>query len=206
MRKFPIIIYLFPFLLLLIVVALLQGHSNLSENGKKSNKKPQEIDNPDELTFPSIIVDMTNDGSQTESRVLSRIPIYPNSHKLALDKDMDVNQAVFYSTSDPIDEVKNWYIESLGGLTKVNMIDIQGTDDLRKVTVSMPDEPRELVEIKEHFKGSKELMITITTIEFYTRSQPKAYKPEASDDSKSSNDEPADTANQKKQEKEMKDD
>ncbi len=170
-------------------------------------KTPNGSEKHELVTFPIIVVNSQDNDSQTGRKIRGRIPIYPNSEKLAIDKDAVVDQVVFYSTTDSIDDVKDWYIEYLGGLTKVNMIDILGKDDLRKITISMPDEPKELVEIKERFKGAKDLMITITTIDFYTRTQPRSYEPKESDDTPSDDESSGDDLpNQESQKRKIKDD
>lgn len=180
MRKYPLLTYLFPIILLLVAVALLRGSSEIKE--EKPIAAEAEKEKPEFVILTTSDTNTDDGETQTEKKIQSRIPSYPNSKKAALDNAIDVNQAVFYSTDDPIDVVKDWYIEYLGGFTKVNMIDILDKNGLRKITISMPDPPKELVEIKERFKGAKGLMITITTIDFYTRTQPRTYEPQENGD------------------------
>ena len=103
----------------------------------------------------------------------SRIPVYPNSRKCMLKDGAEVTEAAYYSSTDPISTIKDWYFENLqkDGL-KVNLIDVTNKDGFRTITMSMPDPPKELVEIKDRFMGTKDVLITITTVDFYTRNQP----------------------------------
>ncbi|MCD6217418.1 hypothetical protein J7L05_06120 [bacterium] len=200
MRKYPLLTYLFPIILLLVAVALMRGSSEIKEEKPIAAEKEK----PELVTLTSTDNDSEEGESQSEKKIQSRIPAYPNSQKAVLESGIDMTQAVFYSTDDPIDVVKNWYIEYLGGLTKVNMIDILDKNGLRKITISMSDPPKELVEIRERFKGAKGLMITITTIGFYTRTQPRKYEPKDIDnenDGVSSEDKPVNESTQKDKEK-----
>jgi hypothetical protein len=200
MRKFPLLTYLFPIILLLVAVALMRGSSDIKEDKPNAAEKEK----TELVTLTSTDSDSEEGESQTAKKIQSRIPAYPNSKKAALDNGIDVTQAVFYSTDDPIDVVKDWYVEYMGGFTKVNMIDILDKNGLRKITISMPDPPKELVEIKERFKGAKGLMITITTIGFYTRTQPRTYEPKDIDDENdgvSSEDKPVKESTEKDKEK-----
>lgn len=181
MKKTPILTYVFPFILLLIAVVILKGSTLQKDDKTDEIESPQDIERPVLVITTPTEDNSEGDESVTESKIQSRIPIYPNSKKIALGKGVDIDEATFHSTTDSIDEVKAWYIDYLGGLTKVNMIDIVGRDDIRKVTLSMPDKPNELVEIKPQFKDSKDLIITITTIKFYTRAQPRSYEPKDAD-------------------------
>ncbi len=202
MRKYPLLTYLFPIILLLVAVALLRGSSEIKE--EKPIAAETEKEKPEFVILTSTDNDSEEGETQSEKKIQSRIPVYPNSQKAALGDDIDVTQAVFYTTDDPIDVVKDWYIEYLGGLTKVNMIDILDKKELRKITISMPDSPKELVEIKERFRGAKGLMITITTIDFYIRTQPRLYEPKDNDDENdgvASEDEPDKESTQKETEK-----
>lgn len=169
MNRYPLSLYLLPFILLLIIVLFIQssGDMGIGKALKWAGKEK-----------PAISAYKQSDGSnkdETESPLPfeSRIPVYPNSEKAALREGEDVKEAAFFTTTDSIDDVKKWYLEKLGGFEKVNLIDIVNKDDLRVITISMPDPPKELVEIRERFKGAKDLLITITTIEFYTRNQPR---------------------------------
>jgi len=200
MRKYPLLTYLFPIILLLVAVALMRGSSEIKEEKPIAAEKEK----PEFVILTSTEKDSEEGESQSEKKIQSRIPAYPNSQKAVLESGIDMTQAVFYSTDDPIDVVKNWYIEYLGGLTKVNMIDILDKNGLRKITISMSDPPKELVEIRERFKGAKGLMITITTIGFYTRTQPRKYEPKDIDnenDGVSSEDKPVNESTQKDKEK-----
>ena len=180
MKKYSFLIYLVPFLLLLLLVLTFQGSTD-----KHAIKMSQPPEKPE--ISPYTLKDNVSDPVDSESpkepemTFTSRIPVYPNSQKMAVDESRDSREAVFYSTTDSMDDVKNWYIEAMGGLTKVNMIDVVDNEGFRTVTVSLPDPPKEIVEIKERFKGAQGLLITITTLEFYTRNQPRPYLP--SDDS-----------------------
>lgn len=200
MRKYPLLIYLFPIILLLVVVVLMRGSSDIKEEKPNTVEKEKP-----ELVTLAVTDNESDEGeSETEKKIQSRIPVYPNSQKAVLDNDIDVTQAAFYTTDDPIDVVKDWYIEYLGGPTKANMIDILDKNDFRKITISMPDAPKELVEIKEQFEGAKVLLITITTIEFYTRTQPRPYEPKDLDDENadvSSEDKPKKESTQKEKAK-----
>ena len=201
MKKNPILTYLFPLILLIVVVLLLKGGFEQEKVEVERTEPVEKVEKP-VLVVNAPSEDNSEDNSESgesksETKIQSRIPIYPNSKKIALGEGVDINEATFHSTTDSIDDVKDWYIEYLGGLTKVNMIDIVGIDELRKVTLSMPDDPNELVEIKPQFKGSKDLIITITTIDFYTRAQPRSYEPKEGETPESA---PKDELNQKSQE------
>jgi hypothetical protein len=185
MNKYPLSLYLLPFILLLIVIVFIKGGSDLisgkNRGGATNDKKT--------VTNENKSPDTSNGESGTGSQLPfeSRIPVYPGAEKIALlEEGVDVKESAFFTTTDPIDSVRDWYIEKLGGFEKINMIDIVNKDELRVITISLPDPPKELVEIKEKFKGAKDLLITITTVSFYTRNQPRPYEPEKEEGKESS--------------------
>jgi len=187
MSKYPLSLYLLPFILLLIIIVFIRSSG---DSGVKKVEKPA----IDEKKASDVI----KNEEKTESGLPfeSRIPIYPNSEKVALQEGADVKEAAFFATTDPIDMVKDWYVDKLGGYNKVNLIDIVNKDKLRVITVSLPDPPKELVEIKEKFKGAKDLLITITTVSFYTRNQPRPIEYEPTDREKSGKEETEDNREQ----------
>lgn len=162
MNRYPLSLYLLPFILLLIIIVFIKSSSDIGIGKKPLLKeyKPSEAEKAEEK-------------EKSELPFESRIPIYPNSEKAALEKGAKVSEAAFFTTTDPIDTVKEWYVNKLGGYNKINLIDVVTKDGLRVITISLPDPPKELVEIKERFKGARDLLITITTVSFYTRNQPR---------------------------------
>lgn len=166
MKKFPISAFMIP-LVLLVVLALILQYSS------KPKIMPQK---PVDMTQSSAISDQNGNESNSPSKDLkfdSRIPVYPNSRKCMLKDGAEVTEAAYYSSTDPVGTIKDWYFDNLqkDGL-KVNLIDVTNKDGLRTITMSMPDPPKELVEIKDRFMGTKDVLITITTVDFYTRNQP----------------------------------
>lgn len=166
MKRFPLSVFLIP-LVLLVVLALIIHYG---AKPRKFTQKPSET--------PQISANSGQNGEKPNGTTQglpfnSRIPVYPDSQKCMLKDGAEVTEAAFFSSTDPVSTIKDWYIQNLekDGL-KVNLIDVIDKDGFRTVTISMPDPPKELVEIKERYMGTKDVMITITTVDFYTRNQP----------------------------------
>ena len=177
----PLVTYLIPIIVLIGLVFLFKGSSDTSKKTESSPGKPDSVEKllTDDKTTDK---ELTNGESDLEStgmnkEIQGRIPVYPNSQKAVLEEGMDITGASFYSSTDSADVVKEWYLEVLGGLMKVNMIDISDKNGKRTITLSLPDPPNELVEIQEGYMGTGDLLITITTVGFYTRNQPREYIP-----------------------------
>ena len=181
MKSPPLITYLIPIIILVGLIFLFKGNSNISKETDSVSNKPDVIEKTsiDEKTQEK---KPESDKSDPETSVMdgenhSRISIYPNAQKAVLEEEIESAGASFYTSVDTVDAVKEWYLESMGGLMKVNMIDITSKDGKRTVTLSLPDPPNELIEIKENYLGTSQLLITITTVDFYTRNQPREYHP-----------------------------
>jgi hypothetical protein len=173
MKKYPIYLYALPFAILLVVIVFIYGSNDMSKTGKNTLPRGNSSSKGKGETSES-----QNGGETTsEKQFQNRIPVYPNSTKAKLQENADVAEASFYVTTDPIEKVKEWYLKSLGGTEKVNLIDIFNREGLRVITMYLPDPPKDLVEIKERYKGAKDILITITNLEFYTRNQPRPYEP-----------------------------
>ena len=169
-KRMPIGIFLIPIILVLVLVAVFQGNEKFSSD-PDSTPAPDEKPELSKYNVPGI----RSDGSSSAPELSfdSRIPVYPNSKKLALKGGSDVTEAAFFGTSDSLDAVKQWYFNYLSTLDfKPAVVDIT-MDGVRTVTISMPDYPKELVELKKMPDESGRVMITITTLEFYTRNQPR---------------------------------
>ena len=183
-RFYPLSIYLLPIILLLIIVALVRGSNDYSKSGKEQLQKAEKpVIGKYDLPSPN----EPEKEKKPEESFQSRIPVYPNSAKVKLQEDSDVTEAAFYTTTDSMDTVKDWYYESLKSVGKVSLIDIKSREGLRVVTFSFSDPPKELVEIKERYKGAKDLLITITTFDFYTRHQPRPLEPSSPKEQESKN-------------------
>lgn len=166
MKRFPISVFLIPIVLLVVLALILQYGSKSQKIPQKTSEMPKNSANSDQKSKES------NSPTQ-DLKFDSRIPVYPNSRKCMLKDGAEVTEAAYYSSTDPVGTIKDWYFENLqkDGF-KVNLIDVTSNDGLRTITMSMPDPPKELVEIKDRFMGTKDVLITITTVDFYTRNQP----------------------------------
>jgi hypothetical protein len=166
MKKFPLSVFLIP-LVMLVVLALIIHYST---KPKKIPLKPAE-NTP--ISANSGQNGKISDNSTQGLPFDSRVPIYPNSQKCMLKDGAEVTEAAYYSSTDPVGTIKDWYMENLqkDGI-KVNLIDVTNKDGFRTITISMPDPPKELVEIKERFMSTKDVLITITTVDFYTQNLP----------------------------------
>jgi hypothetical protein len=171
-NRYVFLWYLVPILILVIVATI----PKFSFGKKLIDKFPKisKYEYPEEKEAPK---ESSSEEETESSEITSRIPVYPNAEKAALEEGSNVTEATFYTTKDPIDKVCKWYDKQLKiEENQLMMVDFS-KEGTRTITITMRDEPKELVELKYPFMGLDETGITITTFKFYTSTQPRWMNP-----------------------------